>query len=411
MINENIRKNTIWNIIGTTINAFSSLFFMIIVTRVNGVFDAGIFTFAFSTATMFNIIGVYAGRIYQVTDNDNNTNKDYFISRIISCGLMLIISLLFVKIRNYNGVKALIIIIVCIWKLLEAAADVIYAYFQKDDELYKVGISLTIKNILGLFFFLIVDLLTKDVLFSCLAFVCIYIFLLLFYDCRKLKSMNILNEKWSVEDIKKIYINGFATFCTTFLKMYLINASKYSIDSLTSDDIQAIFGIIIMPATVMILIAQFIIHPFLLFINQKIKEKNYADLSKIIIKMSAFICIIGIIAVIGCHFVGIFVFKLIYGLNLEKYKICLDIILIGAIFYALTSIINTVLIAMRHTVVQMIVYAIISIISLFSSYYLVLKKGIFGASINYLFVMFLSFIVFLIVYKIIVKRKVSKNGK
>ena len=76
MINENTRKNTIWNIIGTTINAFSSLFFMIIVTRVNGVFDAGIFTFAFSTATMFNIIGVYAGRIYQVTDNDNNTNKD-----------------------------------------------------------------------------------------------------------------------------------------------------------------------------------------------------------------------------------------------------------------------------------------------------------------------------------------------
>ena len=56
MINENTRKNTIWNIIGTTINAFSSLFFMIIVTRVNGVFDAGIFTFAFSTATMFNII-------------------------------------------------------------------------------------------------------------------------------------------------------------------------------------------------------------------------------------------------------------------------------------------------------------------------------------------------------------------
>lgn len=408
MINKNTKKNTIWNIIGTTINAFSSLFFMIIVTRINGVFDAGVFTFAFSTATMFNIIGVYAGRIYQVTDNDNNTNKDYFISRIISCGLMLIISLLFVKIRNYSGPKALIIITVCVWKLLEAMADVIYAYFQKDDELYKVGISLTIKNILGLIFFLIVDLLTKNVLFSCLTFVCIYIFILLFYDCRKLKTIKILNESWNIKNVKKIYVNGFATFCTTFLTMYLINASKYSIDS---DDIQAIFGIIIMPATVMILITQFVIHPFLLFINQKIKEKNYSDLSKIIIKMSIFIFIIGIIAVIGCHFVGIFIFKLIYGLNLEKYKICLDIILIGAIFYALTSIINTVLIAMRHTVIQMVVYIIISIFSLFSSYYLVMKKEIFGASINYLCVMVLSFFSFLIVYKSIVKKEVKKNEK
>lgn len=411
MINKNTKKNTIWNIIGTTINAFSSLFFMIIVTRINGVFDAGVFTFAFSTATMFNIIGVYAGRIYQVTDNDNNTNKDYLVSRIISCGLMLIISLLFVKIRNYSGTKALIIITVCVWKLLEAMADVIYAYFQKDDELYKVGISLTIKNIIGLLFFLIVDLLTKNVLFSCLAFVFIYIFILLFYDCRKLKTIKILNESWSIKNVKRIYVNGFATFCTTFLTMYLINASKYSIDSLTSDDIQAIFGIIIMPATVMILIAQFIIHPFLLFINQKIKEKNYSDLSKIIIKMSIFICIIGIIAVIGCHFVGIFIFKLIYGLNLEKYKICLDIILVGAIFYALTSIINTVLIAMRHTVIQMVVYIIISIFSLFSSYYLVMKKGIFGASINYLCVMCLSFFIFLIVYKVIAKKEVKKNEK
>ena len=84
-MNNNIKKNTIWNIVGTTINAIASLIFMIIVTRINNVNEAGIFTFAFTCATLFNVIGTYAGRIYQVTEKKEISNKDFLINRIISC--------------------------------------------------------------------------------------------------------------------------------------------------------------------------------------------------------------------------------------------------------------------------------------------------------------------------------------
>ena len=66
--NVQFRKNFIWNVLGTGLNAFNSLFFMIIVTRLNGVDQAGIFTIAFSTACIIYFVGVYAGRIYQVTE-------------------------------------------------------------------------------------------------------------------------------------------------------------------------------------------------------------------------------------------------------------------------------------------------------------------------------------------------------
>ena len=45
---KNLKKNTIWNIVGTTLNAFVSLVLMVAVTRINGINDAGIFTFSFS---------------------------------------------------------------------------------------------------------------------------------------------------------------------------------------------------------------------------------------------------------------------------------------------------------------------------------------------------------------------------
>ena len=48
--NLQFRKNFIWNLTGTTINTLTSLVYMIIATRINGLDQAGVFSFAFSNA-------------------------------------------------------------------------------------------------------------------------------------------------------------------------------------------------------------------------------------------------------------------------------------------------------------------------------------------------------------------------
>lgn len=72
---KNFKSNFIWNIVGTGFNAFNSLFFLVAVTRINGVNDAGIFTIAYSTACILYVIGVYAGRVFQVTETNKNINN------------------------------------------------------------------------------------------------------------------------------------------------------------------------------------------------------------------------------------------------------------------------------------------------------------------------------------------------
>ena len=67
---NNFKKCFIWNLLGTGFNAFNSLFFLIIVTRINGLENAGIFTIAFSTACILYAVGLYSGRIYQVTEQN-----------------------------------------------------------------------------------------------------------------------------------------------------------------------------------------------------------------------------------------------------------------------------------------------------------------------------------------------------
>ncbi len=62
---------------------------MIIINRVNGVEIAGIFSFAFSIACLLFIVGIYAGRTYQVSDiNENLNNYEYLVHKYITCTMM-----------------------------------------------------------------------------------------------------------------------------------------------------------------------------------------------------------------------------------------------------------------------------------------------------------------------------------
>ena len=158
---KNRKKDYIWNTLGTTINAFNSLFFLIIVTRINGVNNAGIFSLAFSIGNLLFILGVYCGRVFQVTDNDkSNDDFSYFNLHIITAIMMLLIAVLFSVIRGYPQVKLLAIIGLVVAKALEAIADSFHAVIQKNDELFKVGISLTIRSVLNLLLFTIVAVIT-----------------------------------------------------------------------------------------------------------------------------------------------------------------------------------------------------------------------------------------------------------
>ena len=127
------KKNVIWNILGVSANAFNSFFFAIIVTRINGIDDAGIFTYCFATACLMYCIGNYCGRTFQVTDiNNKNSDTDYIFNRIITCIIMMIVTIGFALIKGYDIYKSAILIILCLFKALEAFAESLYAILQRN---------------------------------------------------------------------------------------------------------------------------------------------------------------------------------------------------------------------------------------------------------------------------------------
>lgn len=166
-----------------------------------------------------------------------------------------------------------------------------------------------------------------------------------------------------------------------------------------------------MPATVMGLVAQFLIHPYLNQIFELYKNGNLIKLKKLLYRIIASILIIGIICSIAGYTLGTQVLGIIYGLNLGIYKIQLFIILIGATFYTLAGIISPVLITMRCTKIQFVVYVIMALIELILCNVLVMKIGFNGAIWAYFITMFLYCITFFIVaMKVINSKKLLLEG-
>lgn len=392
---ETTKKDFLWNTIGTGINAFNSLFFLIIVTRLNGVRDAGVFTVAFASANLFNIIGVYSGRVYQVTDRSKLSDYDYFVHKIITCVIMMIITILFVFIRNYNILKSSIVLVLCLMKCLEAFSEVIYAFFQKNNHLYKVGISLTMKNIAGLFVFLIINLVTRNLLVSVIFLVAVYFLFIYCYDIKQVDWNVVLKKKIVISNIYMIFKKGFFTFCLSFLTMYLLNIPRYVIDSKMSDVYSTIFGILIMPSTIMVLLVQFMFHPVLLTMKKSLMS-NIKQFKLLVCKLFVAILCLGIVVIFISFLVGIPFLEFVYNIKLNDYKECLMIIMCGAVLYGIVIMLSNVLITMRVTFLQVIIYLVNSILCLCLSNQFVISFGIYGVCLAYTISMLITCVCFVI---------------
>lgn len=410
---ENIqfRKNFIWNILGTGFNAFNSLFFMIAVTRINGVDNAGIFTIAFSTACIIYIVGVYAGRIYQVTEPDKSiTDKEYIINRIITTVAMLILVILFSVIRGYDIFKSTVFLLLTTYKALEAFSDVIYGILQKNEKLDIAGKSLFFKSLISVIAFVAIDAITKNMIISIISIILVSVLILIFYDLKN--GIKYIDLKLPVkkENIIKIFKAGFFTFAISFLGMYVLNAPKYAIDSYLENNYQTIFGIIVMPATVIGLVAQFLIHPYLNQIVALYEEKNLKGLNKLALKLIIYILGVGVISSILAYFLGTQVLGLIYGLDLSAYRLGLLIIIIASTLYTIGVIYSSILTTVRETFSQFIIYIVMSIFAYIVANTCTKVGQINGAVISYLLIMAMQFLIYTIYTNIKIK-VIFKQGE
>lgn len=404
-------KNFIWNSLGTGINSFNSLFFLIIVTRVNDIQTAGIFSIAYATATILYTLAIYSGRLCQVTDIENRIkDKDYIINRALTCFIMLIGASVLLLIKQYSNFKTTIFALLAIFKALEAFSDIFYGIMQKNEILYKSGQSLSIKGFVGILAFLIVDLITRDLRLACLSVIIINFIVLVVFDYFIITRRLIDNKnKINIKNVFSIFKSEFFVFVNSFAGIYILNAPKYAIDSFLTEDIQAIYGYIMMPATVMTLFTQFIVMPFLGKLKDMYEQKKLKEIEQVTLKIKLIVIAFGAFAVLAAFLLGPEFLGLVYGLDLTAYRVNLCVIIGSYIFYAISYINLVTLTTIRHTFIQFVIYVVSMIIAYIGSTILVKNFGINGATFSCTTTLAIQFVLYTIATKVIMYKEQKNN--
>lgn len=406
------KKEFIWNTVGSVIVAIFNAIILMFCTRMNNVEIAGIFSIAYATAYIFNAIGDFGIRIYQVTDINKKYNfSEYLMARIIAVILMCICATIFITVGGYRNEKFIISIILITYRIIENFSETFQAEFQLNGHLEMAGKSMTYRNVTALLVCYLVDKITGNFILALISMLIINIILFVLYDVKKVKKFTNINFKVNMNKVKEITIQCLPLAISTLISIYVINSVKYAIDATGNYTMQTYYNIIYMPTFVINLISIFISKPFLKPFGEYWNNKEYKKLYSTVGKIIAFLFGATIAIELVCYFIGIPILNLLYKVDLSAFKLQLMLLILSGFLYAISTILFNALGTMRKQKFTLIPYALSAIFALIVPNYLVQKYGMQGAVISSILIMFILCISMGILFIFNLKKKKEENNE
>ena len=394
------KKDYIWNSIGSFLQSAISPILLIVITRLNGVGDSGLFSFAMSLSVVFWAISLWGGRTYQVSDVKKEfSSGDYIVVRFISSLIVAVFSISFCILSGYDLIKTELIMVLVSFKILESIADSMYGVLQIHNKLYIVGISLTMKSVFGFIIFAIVDILTKNIIYGALSIFLVNIAVVIFYDIPWMKHVESVGlTKKNIMQAGKIMKKTAEVFVVVFLTMFSLNIPRYFLDKYHYDQI-GYFGIMAMPITLLTLFISFVLQPNVVNLSELLKEKKVKEFTKIVSKIDFITFTLGILFVVSSYLIGVWVLNTVFGIDINNFRIDLTIMVIGAVANAFVSIYVNLLIILRRFKGQFYTLLVTNILAVILSIYLIDRLAMLGSVLVFMTISFLQAIILLFIYK------------
>ena len=379
-----IRKSEIiWNTLGSFVESLLSAVLLMFCTRLNGTEIAGMFSISFATATILNAIGDFGIRIYQVTDTKRKYRfEDYLLSRAVVVTLMTIIGIIFIIATGYTSEKLWICVSLILFKVIDDLSETYQGEFQLRNRLDLGGKSMVIRVSTSLLMFFVADMITKNIIISCITLVITNLILFILWDIRIFRKFEKVQINYNKSNIKAILKECIPLAISTGLSLYIINATKYAIDNFGDYTMQTYFNVIYMPTFVINLVSAFVIKPFLKpfgdLWNNKEKVKFIKSILVIIVILAgATLCID-----LACLLLGVPILSFIYGIDLSPYKLEMILLVVSGFFYAASTVMLYALSTIREQKLATVSYVITVVIALVVSNVCVNKFGMMGAVLS-----------------------------
>ncbi len=392
----------IWNALGAGMSAAQAAIILVFAAMRYPLSVAGMISIAYAIANLFMTAAKYGMRHFQVTDlQETFSFRTYLSCRIITVSTALVAAVAFVVYELGTGVyaqeKALLILSIIFLKLVDAAEDVFLGRYQQLGRFLTSAKILSLRQVLTttaicvliLLGFSPVSAFSTGIVISC-------VLLVFFLYCSR--SIDNASGRHSERDAIFRALKICSPLCLgNTLAIYVGNIPKYAIDAMLDEEIQAIFGYLMLPVFVVTLLNQFIYVPFVKDLGDLWLERRSGSLKRMILRKCGIVLGLSVAVLFAGLVIGLPLLSVIYQLNLTMYKREFAVLLLGGSLYSLAFYLTIPITTIRKQRTIAVGYLTSVLLALSLQKFFVLHYGMVGVAWLYAFTNLILLVFFSIV--------------
>lgn len=331
----NLKKQTIILTIGSIVLMGFQWLISVVLVRVSGYEDAGIFSLAMSISNVISTFANFGLRSLLITDYEHSfLNKQYIFGRMVTSFVSLLIGSVYVLFAfGYTPTERLSIILYLLYNLALMISDILMAAMQVKGHLEINGYSNIIRGILSFLTFVIAILISGKVLIALLFMALSSIAVLMIFDVPQYKkycTTEGTNAKGTFKDSLKLIKRGFPIMLSLIVPVTITAIPRVAIRQLLSSEMLGYFASVFTPSVLLSTMIPPILTAGVPSISRKWNERHYSELKRTIFFNYGIVLLIVIIALILAAVAGRFFLRLLFGEGILQYY--------NLLFYAILSI-------------------------------------------------------------------------
>jgi len=392
------KKSTLANIF---FNSFGTIFYYgcqwlttILIVRLTGFADKGIYDLAMPFTAAFGILAMYNTRQYQVSDvTGEYSDQTYIRSRLAAMVIAFAICFAGVVLNGYSLYKSAVILLYMLHKCGEAWIDVYHGIDQKHGRMDYVCYSYLMRAILMLVSFCGVLYLTENLVLAVgsmtfATFAAAYV-----YDKRIAERFMEKVSGVDKEALKKLMLAMLPLVVVAVTNNLSISLPKYFLERYYDDAALGYYSSVATPSLIVQVGAQTIFIPLITPLADRLKDNDKRGFVDILKKVSVVCFVLSVLALIGSALFGEWFLVLMFQEEIRPYVYLFVPVIISTLLISINASLFPVCTVLREIKGQLAVGICGVLASLAASVFFVKKYSMDGVVIALLITLAVQIII------------------
>lgn len=368
-----LKANMFWNSFGSIVYLGCQWLITILVVRLStGYEDAGALALGMAVSNVFSPIGYFKVRTYQVSDVNNRfSSGDYIGMRILTVTMSLVVMLVYgFATCSYSDLP----VVFCygLFSCGPIIVDVYHGIDQRHMRMDIIGKSLIMRGAFSLICFVGGMVLFRS-LTAALLLMTISTFMIIFlYDIRQCRQFSeSLRPNFSKSTILELFGICFPMVIALLFSSAAPSIPRQMLGEMYGPSILGIYASVAAPVAIIQMGAQYVYAPLIGVLAEHFADRNVSKFIGTIGKVLLAMGVIMIASILLFVVIGKSLLEVLYGADMANHADLLIPLIICTVITALSWFVGDVLIVIRRTKANCLMYAISFFVSIVLSYFLI----------------------------------------